>query len=309
MLMVYKITNQINNKSYIGSTIRGYKRWDEHKKDAFNPQSNHYNYPLYRAFRKYGIENFKFEILKQDFIDIEEMQLFEQQMIYQFDSLNNGYNQTDFTFCALQDPQIKQKHLQEISQPCALVNNQQEIIKTFLSYQDTNKQMNFNNCANHIRKVCLGQASSYKGYIFRKLDNNGKVIKLPIKNFKNKQPIVGIDPSIKSQHVYYDSILEASKELNINRTSIQQCLKGSIRYWIVGGYIFRKLDQDGNIIENSYLLKDAINEYNRLNPIINNEQHNITDWCNIYNISRNCYYNRIKKGMTPIEAITTKKRK
>lgn len=36
MLMVYKITNQINNKSYIGSTIRGYKRWDEHKKDAFN---------------------------------------------------------------------------------------------------------------------------------------------------------------------------------------------------------------------------------------------------------------------------------
>ena len=39
--MVYKITNLINNKCYIGSTIRGLKRFEEHKKDGFNPAFKH----------------------------------------------------------------------------------------------------------------------------------------------------------------------------------------------------------------------------------------------------------------------------
>ena len=84
---------------------------------------------------------------------------------------------------------------------------------------------------------------------------------------------------------------------------------GESRYSIVGGYIFRLLDDNNDIIPNCINLNDKIEEYNRIHPIINNEQHTITEWCQIYNISRNCFYKRIKKGMTEIEAITIPKRK
>ena len=37
--VVYKITNNINNKVYIGSSVRVEKRWQQHKNDAFNPNN------------------------------------------------------------------------------------------------------------------------------------------------------------------------------------------------------------------------------------------------------------------------------
>ncbi len=54
---VYKITNLINNKIYIGkSYISMKKRWSEHKKGRGNKH-------LFNSINKYGINNFKFEIL------------------------------------------------------------------------------------------------------------------------------------------------------------------------------------------------------------------------------------------------------
>ena len=308
MLMVYKITNLINNKCYIGSTIRGLKRFEEHKKDGFNPAFKHYNYPLYQAFRKYGLENFKFEILRDDFNDIDEMQQYEHDMIIFYNALNHGYNQTLETNCALRDPQAREKYLKEICQPCALVNNSQEIIKIFPSYQEASRQMNFNNMASKIRDVCIGKISSINGYYFRLLDENNQVIKIDIKTHKNKKSIIAIDPTLKHQDLYFDSILAASKELGINRQSIQKCIKGEERYWLVGGYIFRQLTDDGEIIENNILIDDAQQKYNKTNPIINNEQHNITEWLKIYNLSKTSYYKRIKKGMNEIQALTMPKK-
>mgnify|MGYP003400092489 CR=1 FL=1 len=47
MYSVYKITNLINQKTYIGSSVRVEKRWQQHKNDAFNSNNKKYNYPLY----------------------------------------------------------------------------------------------------------------------------------------------------------------------------------------------------------------------------------------------------------------------
>ena len=89
---IYKITNKINGKCYIGQTKNHVnKRFQEHKRVSKNKNSSIYDYPLYRAFRKYGIENFSFEeIEKCNLDDLDER---ENYWINYFDSLCNGYNQ------------------------------------------------------------------------------------------------------------------------------------------------------------------------------------------------------------------------
>lgn len=63
MACIYKITNTINNKVYIGETTRTMNaRWQQHKARAKMPEYTEY---LYRAIRKYGIENFIIEELTQ----------------------------------------------------------------------------------------------------------------------------------------------------------------------------------------------------------------------------------------------------
>ena len=82
---VYQITNLINNKSYIGSSINIYKRWGKHKTEL-NTKTHHTKH-LQRAWHKYGASNFKFEILKK--CDIQNCIPFEQFFI---DLLNPNYN-------------------------------------------------------------------------------------------------------------------------------------------------------------------------------------------------------------------------
>lgn len=54
---IYKITNKVNGKVYIGQSRDIEKRWKEHKRAA------DLNCPLlYKAINKYGVENFSFEI-------------------------------------------------------------------------------------------------------------------------------------------------------------------------------------------------------------------------------------------------------
>lgn len=66
---IYKITNLINNKIYIGQSTNIKKRWNDHKSSAFNDNSKVYDYPLYRAIRKYGLDNFSFEIIEECLIE------------------------------------------------------------------------------------------------------------------------------------------------------------------------------------------------------------------------------------------------
>lgn len=84
---IYKIENLINKKCYIGQSINIQRRWNIHKTDSRKPK-----YPLYLAFKKYGIENFSFEVLEECLEEeLNEKEIF---WISKFDSYFNGYNQT-----------------------------------------------------------------------------------------------------------------------------------------------------------------------------------------------------------------------
>lgn len=72
--MIYIITNKIDGKCYIGKTSQSLdKRWYQHCKNA---KYGHDTY-LYRAIRKYGVDNFVYEYLA-DGLDEEEVILIEK---------------------------------------------------------------------------------------------------------------------------------------------------------------------------------------------------------------------------------------
>ena len=89
MAYIYKITNDINQKIYIGKTERTVEeRFLEHCR-AFKRESCEKR-PLYSAMRKYGIEHFHIEL-------IEETDNPEEREIYWIEKLGsfkNGYNAT-----------------------------------------------------------------------------------------------------------------------------------------------------------------------------------------------------------------------
>lgn len=94
---IYKITNLVNGKVYIGQSVDIYKRWNDHKRTLKTPTEKHYNYPLYCAFRKYGLENFSFEIVEEcseEKLNKREVYYIELYRTYINWEDSNGYNQT-----------------------------------------------------------------------------------------------------------------------------------------------------------------------------------------------------------------------
>lgn len=84
MYYIYKITNTINNKCYIGKTIDPKKRFKYHK------TSN--DYVIHKAIHKYGVENFKFEVIDKTEYN-EQINELEKYYIKYFNTLTpNGYN-------------------------------------------------------------------------------------------------------------------------------------------------------------------------------------------------------------------------
>lgn len=96
---IYCITNKINGKKYIGQSIDIKSRWKAHKHAAFNSntKSVSYNYPLYIAMRKYGLDNFEFSILEQ--LQIEDSNILNEREIYWISTIGSEYNQTKGGSC------------------------------------------------------------------------------------------------------------------------------------------------------------------------------------------------------------------
>lgn len=90
MIGIYKITNILNNNSYIGLSTHIEDRWNYHK-SLYN-QNREQNKTLYQAFKKYGIENFTFEIIEE--CSPEELSEKEKYYINLYDTYHNGYNMT-----------------------------------------------------------------------------------------------------------------------------------------------------------------------------------------------------------------------
>ena len=202
MAYIYKITNQINGKIYIGKTLSSIEeRWKEHCKDYKKERCK--KRPLYRAMNKYGIENFTIE-------QVEECpsKVVNEREIYwieQYGSFKYGYNATvggdgkqyldyDLVYSLYKEG----KNLTEISKilKCdthsvtKILNNfnvsheermkqsrnfyrkavlmidkeTDEILKIFPSIREAGIFLNKSRCRQHIAEVCNGKRNSAYGY-------------------------------------------------------------------------------------------------------------------------------------------------
>lgn len=200
---IYKITNKINQKVYIGQTIQTpSQRWYHHLTDAKLGS----DLKFHRALRKYGRENFT-----KDIIEEVEDELLNDREIYWisfYDSYEDGYNST------LGGDNPPRNDIEII---CLETN------KIYKSSVEASKDTGINKvhiaeCARNADKRATAggfhwmQLSDYKKYgpVYRKLGNE-----------LNSKSVVCIETG-----KVYKSILEASKDTGIARATIHKHLTG-----------------------------------------------------------------------------------
>lgn len=95
MIGIYKITNKINGKIYIGQSTDIKRRIYDHRTKAFQKGSLNYNTIIESAIRKYGKENFLYEVIeecKEEELDEKEQYWIKYYDCCVLDGKNKGYN-------------------------------------------------------------------------------------------------------------------------------------------------------------------------------------------------------------------------
>lgn len=181
-MLIYKATNKINNKSYIGLTTRTLEdRKEEHKKEAFFGDEK----VFHKAIRKYGFDSFDFSILEDNILDREEL---KQKEIFYIKHFNThyltgfGYNMTyggDLMESGENHPSSKSTQ-EEVDQIIFLLKN------TFLTYEDIAIKLNLKVGAGQIRYINSGEQwfSLDENYPIR--ENSRSISKTGINNPQSK---------------------------------------------------------------------------------------------------------------------------
>jgi len=117
---IYKITNVVNQKIYIGGSRAIYNRWTGHK--CTLRKSQHRNEHLQRAWSKYGEQNFKFQIIlectaeeinKEETRLIQEHQTLNRNYGYNIDAGGDSHNQSEETKEKIRKSTTGRKHTKE----------------------------------------------------------------------------------------------------------------------------------------------------------------------------------------------------
>ena len=164
---IYRFVNLLNKKVYIGKTICPLERYRSHLMTAFDENNQCYNYPLYSAIRKYGLNNFAFSVILE-LVPNDKIYMVEREYMYKYNSLANigwGYNQTDEIF----EANSSSSTINKLSKKVALLNDENEIVEIFSSAHDCAEKLFGNrNKFSAVASVCRGEAKKGK-YLGKKL--------------------------------------------------------------------------------------------------------------------------------------------
>lgn len=225
-MVVYKIHNTINNKIYVGITRQSLGiRWSQHKHNAFHKKSN---LPLYKAMRKYGIENFVITVV--DNCDtIENLQVKESEWLKKYEEAG------DITYNVKPGGELggnggANKGLKWTEE--AKARHSIAMKKRNLTPWNKNtKGVMKANSGTFTKEKTAGNANPFFG------KKHKEETKLAIKQKTKKRPIVCINTGI-----VYPSILEAKQTLNLDLGNLYKVLTGKNK--TIKGFKFEYLNKE-----------------------------------------------------------------
>lgn len=204
MSYIYKITNNINGKVYIGKTNKTImKRFKKHCEDSLKYKER----PLYRAFNKYGIKSFSINEIEECNPNIVNER--EKYWIEYYNSFKNGYNATlggdgksyldydliyktykeiksitetakiigcskDSVKIVLENYNVSQKEILnnvkiKSGKAVAMIDKVTgKILKTFINTHEAGRYLGKTH--QHIQEVCQGKRKSAYGYFWKYLE-------------------------------------------------------------------------------------------------------------------------------------------
>lgn len=216
---IYKVTNKINGKIYIGKTINFVQRITQHSKES---QEN--TCKFHEAILKYGICNFLWEVecVCKNSDDASEK---EHELIKKYNSLYpNGYNMT----------LGRTGGIQYDVKPIICLSLDGEFVKRYESASQAGKD-GFN--VHSVLNSCRSNKHRSKNNIFMFEDEyikSGPRKYEPSKS-TSKKPVIQCDMS-GNFIAEYESVTEASEDTGINRVSISSQLSGDRK--TTGDFIF-----------------------------------------------------------------------
>lgn len=234
--IVYITINLCNGKFYIGVHKTNPEVWDGYIGcGVYGKRNANKNFPLHRAIRKYGAENFKRTIIRI-FPDTEEgeRQAFDLEAQLVTETLLKSKTCYNASLGGRGGSCSERKRVYQFD-----LNG--EFLRSHESASAAAASLNFRNdlysATKAIRNNCLGATSSSFGYVW----SYKKEFNAP--NTGNKREIAQY--TLKGKFIrHFNSISEAEALLELN--SIKNAItKG----WYCGGYLWRYYDGDNSDIE------------------------------------------------------------
>ena len=279
---IYKITNKINNKIYIGQTSSTIKRrWQQHINDSKSRKND--TSLLHKAINKYGKENFSIEQIDYCLINLADDK--EIYWIKYYDSYKKGYNKT------LGGDGCKRLDI-----------NEEKIITYYIQCKNIHQTSTcFNISAVSIKEILLKNHCD--------IYSNSEVLR----NLKSID-IQAIDKNNNNKY-YFKSYREAAEWCIKNNLSNQKIniIASTIRSAVIYAFIYCNIKWYSTSYSKEYIQRNKNNKIisnRKYNKIRYQKNKNICPKCGIIKskesiLCRNCYYKKQKmlSNKPPIEIL------
>ena len=225
--LIYKHTNTINGKVYIGQTGRSIKqRWGN------NGQYYKQGSKFWNAIQKYGWQNFSHEILIDNISTRAEANQLEQYYIEAvYDSVKTGYNISKGGF----DKSYCEKRIYQLDSNLAILN-------TYPSAAEAERRTGIDRGS--ISKCCLGKAITAGNFHWCfEIDHAQYTIRKKSTVLSREVPVEQLDIKTNKVVAQYKSFSEAAHALNIASGShIGHCCAGHRK--TAYGYKWRYINEE-----------------------------------------------------------------
>lgn len=222
-MVVYKITNKITNRAYIGQTIYSVAhRWSQHKHAAIVSNSGTY---FHKAIRKYGTDCWDLSVL--EIVSSKELlsksELFWILKTKKTQSVYNLTSETNVSSRKWTEEEKKNRH-----KPCK--PSEIKCLDTgvvFGSIRIAAKTMGLKETS--ISSVLNGRKNSIKGYVFEYLDANKKARAEEIKEKRHKNAkdrnVFGLKIIDNNTGSVFSSIKQAAKFYGLSHSTVGRFLR------------------------------------------------------------------------------------